>query len=200
MLSRLRAEIASVAGLGLDAPQPSRAQLRKMKYLELVIRESMRLYPPVPVNSRTAIKTTTLPVGGGMDGQSPILVRKGEAVSYSPYVLHRRQDIYGEDAQDFRPERWEDGALKHVGYGYLPFNMGPRNCLGQSLALLEVNYTIARLVQRHPFMQGPFDHTASDVGKEKQILTMVLLRGEGCRIKFDAGGSTKDYSIGETRM
>lgn len=80
-----------------------------------------------------------------------------------------------------------------MGYGYLPFNMGPRNCLGQGLALLEITYTIARLIQRHPFMKGPFDRTASDVGKEKQILTMVLLCGEGCRIEFGAEGATKDH-------
>ena len=99
-------------------------------------------------------------------------------------MLHRRKDIYGGDALDFRPERWEHGALKHVGYGYLPFDGGPRNCLGQNLALLEISYTIARLIQRRPFLTGPFDHAVSDVGKEKQILTMALLCGEGCRIKF----------------
>lgn len=193
MLSRLRAEIDGIAGLGPEATQPSRAQLRKMKYLELVIRESMRLYPPVPVNARTAVKTTTLPVGGGLDGLSPILVRKGEAVSYSPYVIHRRKDIYGEDSLNYRPERWENGALKHVGYGYVPFNAGPRNCLGQNYALLEISYTVARLIQRRPFMAGPFDRALSDVGKEKQILTMVLLCDEGCRVRFGSEGSVEGF-------
>lgn len=184
MLSRLRTEIADIAGLGSDAAQPSQTQLKKMKYLGLVIRESMRLYPPVPVNARTAVRTTTLPVGGGPDGLSPVLVRKGEVVSYSPYVMHRRKDIYGEDALDYRPERWENSTLKNVGYGYLPFNAGPRNCLGQGFALLQMSYTIARLIQRHPYMSGPFDRVPSDTGREKQILTMVLLCEEGCRVRF----------------
>lgn len=188
VLSKLRAEIADIAGLGPDAAQPSQAQLKKMEYLNLVIKESMRLYPPVPVNARTATRATTLPVGGGPDGLSPILVRKGEVVSYSAYVMHRRKDIYGGDALDFRPERWEGGALKNVGYGYLPFNAGPRNCLGQGLALLEMTYTIARLVQHRPYMSGPFDGVASDVGMEKQILTMVLLCAEGCRVRLRASG------------
>lgn len=100
--------------------------------------------------------------------------------------MHRRKDIYGDDALDFRPERWEGGALKNVGYGYLLFNAGPRNCLGQGLALLEMSYTIARLVQHRPYMSGPFDDVVSDVGKEKQILTMVLLCAEGCRVRLRA--------------
>lgn len=45
--------------------------------------------------------------------------------------MHRRKDIYGEDADDFRPERWEGDALKNVGYAYLPFNGGRRPCLGR---------------------------------------------------------------------
>ena len=96
----------------------------------------LRLYPSVTVNSRSALKTTTLPVGGGPDGLSPVLVRKGEAVGYSPYVMHRRQDIYGEDAGEFRPSRWDPDTkegpnLKGIGWAYLPFNGGPRICPGR---------------------------------------------------------------------
>jgi hypothetical protein len=80
---------------------------------------------------------TTLPSGGGPDGISPILVRKGEAVGYCIYAMHRRRDLYGEDAEQFRPERWDAGDesntvnLKNIGWGYLPFNGGPRVCLGR---------------------------------------------------------------------
>lgn len=61
-MSRLRTEIADIAGLGPGAAQPSQVQLKKMKYLNLVIKESMRLYPPIPVNARTATRATTLPI------------------------------------------------------------------------------------------------------------------------------------------
>ena len=90
---------------------------------------------------RQATKATVLPVGGGNDGSSPILVRKGEAVSYSVYAMHRRKDLYGEDADRFRPDRWEPGSarggpdLRNVGWGYLPFNGGPRVCLGRKCDL-----------------------------------------------------------------
>jgi len=60
------------------------------------------------MNAREAIRDTTLPVGGGPDGKSPVFVFKGQLVNYVPYVMHRRKDIYGEDADEFRPERWEN--------------------------------------------------------------------------------------------
>lgn len=74
---------------------------------------------------------TTLPTGGGPDGTAPLLVQPGEAVGYCVYVMHRRRDLYGEDADEFRPERWEGDALKDISWGYLPFNGGPRLCLGR---------------------------------------------------------------------
>lgn len=104
----------------------------------------LRLYPSVPINSRTATTTTTLPTGGGPTGKSPILVRRGEAVGYAPYIMHRRADIFGPDAEEFRPERWlEDGGrlFSTVGFGYVPFNGGPRMCLGREFYAVPKRYT-----------------------------------------------------------
>ena len=132
VFSRLRDEIESVCGLGENVEEPSRESLKQLPYLHIVIKEVLRLYPPVPVNSRQALRYTTLPVGGGPDGESPIIVRPGQVVGYSAYSMHRRKDLYGPDAEEFRPERWEDNLLKDIGYGYLPFNGGPRLCLGRT--------------------------------------------------------------------
>lgn len=55
-------------------------------------------------------------------------------IGYSIYHMHRRRDLYGEDAAIFRPERWEGSKLAHIGWGYLPFNGGPRTCLGSELS------------------------------------------------------------------
>lgn len=65
-------------------------------------------------------------------------------VGYSPYVMHRRKDIYGADANEYKPERWAD--LRPT-WEYLPFNGGPRVCLGQQYALTEASYVTVRLVQ-----------------------------------------------------
>jgi cytochrome P450 len=101
------------------------------------------------------------------------------------YAMHRRKDIYGSDALSFKPERWEDGTLlRDVGYGYLPFNGGPRVCLGQDFALLEAGYTIARLVQRFPYISVPEGDVDVEIGKEKQVLTLVVSSGEGCRVSM----------------
>lgn len=181
-----------MVGLGQHARQPSREDVKSMPYLANIITETLRLYPPVPVNARAAKNATTLPTGGGPDGRSCVLIRQGESVGYCTYAMHRRRDIYGEDALDFKPERWEGDALKHVGYGYLPFNAGPRSCLGQEFALLEARYTIARLIQFYPFIRLPDDEKAVQLGREKQILTLVLLCDEGCRVILSDKESPKD--------
>jgi cytochrome P450 len=97
--------------------------------------------------------------------------------------MHRSKAIYGLDAREFRPERWEHDALKGVGYGYLPFGAGPRACLGQDFALMEATYTVARLVQRYPYMSVS-DGQTLEVGKEKQLLTLVLASAEGCCLRL----------------
>ena len=73
----------------------------------------------VPTNARMAVADTVLPRGGGPDGQSSLFVPKKKIVQYSVYTMHRRKDLYGEDAAEFKPERWE--SLR-PGWEYLPFN------------------------------------------------------------------------------
>jgi hypothetical protein len=87
----------------------------------------------VPLNQRTAEADTFLPLGGGPDHKSPLFVAKGTSVGYSLYAMHRRTDIFGADAEEFRPERWEENL--RPGWAYLPFNGGPRACLGREFPL-----------------------------------------------------------------
>ena len=126
---RLQCEVDS-----LDGGSPTFEKLKDMKYLRAVFNESLRLYPVVPENDRQAEVDTVLPVGGGDDGKSPVFVKKGEIVHWSLYTMHRRKDLYGEDAEKFKPERWLDQGEKkglRVGWEYLPFNGGPRICIGR---------------------------------------------------------------------
>ena len=85
--------------------------------------ETLRLFPTVPLNSRRSIVDTTLPRGGGPDGQAPVFVPKGTEVNYSVYAMHRNKAIWGPKANEFIPARWD--GLKS-GFEYLPFNGGPR--------------------------------------------------------------------------
>lgn len=121
------------------------ANLKSCQYLQHCMNESLRLYPVVPFNRRSATRDTTLPRGGGPDGESPIYIKKGQSVVYSTHVMHRRKDIWGPDAEEFKPERW---ANRRVGWEYIPFNGGPRICIGQQFALTEAGYVLVRLLQR----------------------------------------------------
>lgn len=98
-----------IAGLNLadEAELPSWESLRNMQYLNWSIREALRLNPPVASNAREAVRDTVLPAGGGPDGKAPVFVAKGTTLRYLPWALQRRKDIYGSDAEEFRPERWE---------------------------------------------------------------------------------------------
>lgn len=143
---------------------------------------ALRLYPSVPLNNREAIRTTILPTGGGSSGTSPILVRKGELVVYSQYVNSRMKSIYGDDASDFRPERWETGELFDIGWAYFPFSGGPRQCLGEDFALMEVSYTLVRILQAFAEIKLPEGEIVERVGLERQRLTLVMSSADGCRV------------------
>ncbi|KAI1104806.1 cytochrome P450 [Jackrogersella minutella] len=128
-----------------DADQlPAWESLRNMKYMNWAIKEALRLNPPVASNAREAVRDTILPVGGGPDGKSPIFVKKGTLIRYMPWALHRRQDIYGDDANEFRPERWD---TLRTTYEYVPFNAGPRVCVGQQFALTQMAFVTSRILQ-----------------------------------------------------
>jgi cytochrome P450 len=128
----------------LEGGAPTLKGLRSLKYLQACLDESLRLHPPVPRNYRIAVRDTVLPVGGGPEGRNPVLVQAGTEVGYSVYAMHRRKDVFGDDAGDIRPERWEH---LRPGWAFLPFNGGPRTCVGQEFTRLTVGYCTVRLTQ-----------------------------------------------------
>lgn len=156
----------------------------------------LRLQPPVPVNFRVATKDTSLPVGGGPHGQSPIYMRKGDIVAYNVYAMHRRTDFWGKDSHTFRPERWEENA-KH-GWEYLPFNGGPRICLGrkyrmsfihlpiltfcvEQYALTEASYTVVRILQHFDTLESADPRSDHEPVKNSN-LTMMHDSGVAVRL------------------
>lgn len=127
------------------------------------------------MNGRNANRDTVLPVGGGPDGKSPVFVAKGTAVFYNAYAMHRRTDYYGDDAEEFRPERWENGKLQ-PRWEYLPFNGGPRICIGQQYALTEVAYVTARMAQEFSKLES------RDPGPWEEQLTLTVASRNGTKV------------------
>ena len=140
--TKLRQEILAAAN---DQAPWTFERLKSLRYLQYVINETFRLNPAIGTNTRMALQDTVLPTGGGPSGTSPIFVKKRDIVTMSFYALHRRQDLFGDDVNVFRPERWE--TLRPVHWSYLTFGGGPRVCPGQQLALTEVGYTIVKILQ-----------------------------------------------------
>ncbi|KAI1809735.1 putative N-alkane-inducible cytochrome P450 [Poronia punctata] len=168
----------------LDGQIPGYDSLKNMRYLKSVLNETLRLYPPVPTNMRFARVDTTLPRGGGPDGTSPVFIPKDSRVFYSAWTIHRMPEIWGNDAEEFRPERWLDTENPlRPGWGYIPFNGGPRICLGQQNALVEASYVVVRLVQCFERME-PRD---SQPWQENLALTLSNLHGTKVALWKKAG-------------
>ncbi|KAK2027483.1 cytochrome P450 [Colletotrichum zoysiae] len=130
--------------IGIDTI-PDMDGLKKLTLLQNVIKETMRMYHPLGLNVREALQDTTLPVGSGADGAVKVAVSKGDIILYSVHGLQRNTSIVGPDADVWDPSRWERWAPKSGQF--LPFNMGPRICLGRNFGQLEIQYVLVRILQ-----------------------------------------------------
>jgi len=129
-------EIRSV----LENQLPDIHNTKLLKYTRMVLDESLRLYPPaVPFNSKQCTKDITLP--------NKIRVHKGQNLEYSPYAIHRLPEYWGPDANEFRPERWENPKILKHPYQFVPFQKGPRLCLGMNMAYEEATSCLVELIQ-----------------------------------------------------
>ncbi|KAL8670018.1 MAG: hypothetical protein Q9168_005419 [Polycauliona sp. 1 TL-2023] len=161
-----------------DIGVPNSESIRQFESLSHVINEVMRLYPILPLFGRMANKDTVLPVGGGPQGNSPVFVPKGALAMINTYSLHRRPDIFGNDADGFKPERWASLKLPDH-WRYLPFGGGPRICIGQQYALTEVSYTLIRFLQAFPTI------VSRDPRPWLEVLGISLTNGNGAKVAFE---------------
>lgn len=186
VVKRLREEILSVVG---PDRTPTYADLKGMRYLQNVMNETLRLYPVVPFNVRFALRDTTLPRGGGPDGTLPIGVLKNTPVGYTTLGMHRRPDLYPPASSaagglrppgEFSPDRW--CAWQPRPWQYVPFNGGPRICIGQQFALTEMGYVLTRMFQRF----GRVESSMHDVdgGRPTLKAEIVLQPGDGVHVAF----------------
>src|SRR5262245_46176538 len=132
---RLRAELR----VELVGRVPALADVNRLSYTRGVVLESLRLFPPVWVLPRTALQADTV-CGFAVPPRTEVLI--------SPYVIHRRADLWS-DPENFSPERFLEERIQSQGaYTYLPFGAGPRSCIGSHTATVGALLAIAALAQR----------------------------------------------------
>lgn len=118
---------------------PSAADLQDLEYLDRVLNETFRLYPPVHAIPRVTTEQVT--VGGfTIPADVPVLL--------SVWSLHRDPRFW-DDPLEFDPSRWEDAGPRERGYAFVPFGAGPRICIGRHFARLEAKATLATLGRRY---------------------------------------------------
>ncbi|XP_066348830.1 cytochrome P450 704C1-like [Miscanthus floridulus] len=114
--------------------------ISRMQYLHVVLTETLRLYPAVPIDVKYCFSDDTLP-----DGYA---VKKGDMVNYQPYQMGRMKFLWGVDAEEFRPERWlDDGVfVPESPFKFTAFQAGPRVCLGKEFAYRQMKIFAAVLL------------------------------------------------------
>lgn len=159
-----------------DPPESiTSAALKGCRPLQHFLNEVLRLHPVVPINNREAVRDTTLPRG---DGDLPIAIKQGQVVTFSVYLMHRRKDLWGEDALDFRPDRW---AERIPPWHFLPFSGGPRVCIGQQFALIEASYLLVRVLQQYDAIE-PVD--GKDMSALKKGLGLTMWPASGVKVRM----------------
>lgn len=146
--------------------------LKKLVYLHGAICEALRLFPPIPFETKQAIKGDILPSGHNVEPNTTIL--------FSLYSMGRFEDIWGKDCLEFKPERWisERGGIVHVpSYKFISFNAGPRTCLGKDLAFVQVKM-IAIAILRKYHVQLVEGHVATPCH------SIVLLMKNGLKVRI----------------
>ncbi|KAH7406395.1 cytochrome P450 alkane hydroxylase-like protein [Phaeosphaeria sp. MPI-PUGE-AT-0046c] len=132
---------------GLDAQGLNFDALLGLVTVRNILLETLRLYPIFPILGRSALQDTELPTGGGPKQDLPIFVPKDTVIVLSYFALHRDSTVFGEDVEQFRPERWE--TIKPNAWEFMGFGGGNRACMGQQKALVEAAYVLVRLTNKY---------------------------------------------------
>lgn len=114
--------------------------LSKMTYIEMVIREAMRLFPAVPMIAREAAEDVQLKYGS---------IPKGTTMFFMIRAINRDRKYWGDDALEFNPERFHPENISNISpYSFMTLSRGPRNCIGAKYGLMSIKITVATILRR----------------------------------------------------
>ncbi|KAI0701860.1 cytochrome P450 [Cytidiella melzeri] len=170
--------------LEVQTENPTMEELQALPYLEMVVKEVLRYHSPVPVTSRTAANDDLIPCSTPYTDKhgvqrDHIQIQKGDRVIIPILALNRYKPYWGEDAMEFKPERWENppdtitsipGVFGHV----LSFLGGPRACIGYRFSLVEMKALLFTLVRSFEF---ELDVSADKVKKRSTIVQRPVIVG-----------------------
>ncbi|CAK9142458.1 unnamed protein product [Ilex paraguariensis] len=128
---------------------PNSDGIGRMKIMNMIIEESLRLYPPVPAIKRKVEKKVRL---------GNLILPPNMQLYISPLALHHDPRIWGEDVHLFKPERFTGGVAKasnNTAAAFLPFGFGPRTCVGLNFAVIEAKIVLSMILQRYAFNLSP---------------------------------------------
>ncbi|KAL3637105.1 hypothetical protein CASFOL_019404 [Castilleja foliolosa] len=142
-------------------------ELREMHYLHASISEAMRLYPPVPIDTKACNKDDVLPDG--------TFIGKNWFMAYHTYAMGRMENIWGKDCCEYKPERWiENGVCRQESpFKYPVFHAGPRMCLGKDMAFIQMKSIAASVLERFKM------EVMLEKGKCPEYLLSLTLRMKG---------------------
>lgn len=170
ILGELRDELSGV----LQGRAPTGSQLEQLPLLGRVIKESLRILPPVPYATRTSIAPFEL---------GPFLLPAKTTVAYSQYITHRLPELYPEPDR-FLPDRWL--TIQPSPYEYLPFGAGPRICIGAAFATTTIKIALSTILQRFNLNLLPGTHI-------NRRVTITLSPKNGLPVEIQPLGPSPEF-------